>query len=43
MQARVSPDENKVILAAIKRAKDTKSEWMRKALLSAAASDKPAS
>jgi hypothetical protein len=43
MQARVSPDENKVILAAIKRAKDTKSDWIRKALLSAAGSDKSAS
>jgi len=43
MQARVSPEENKAILAAIKQAKDAKSAWIRKALLSAAASDKPAS
>jgi len=43
MQARVSPEENKAILTAIKQAKDVKSAWIRKALLSAAASDKPAS
>ncbi|MGO8837912.1 MAG: hypothetical protein ACLQAH_00900 [Limisphaerales bacterium] len=43
MLTRVSPEENRVILAAIKQAKDTKSEWIRKALLSAAGSDKPQS
>jgi len=43
MQARVSPDENKAIIAAIKWAGDSKSEWIRKALLSAAGSDKPQS
>lgn len=43
MQARVSPEENKAIIAAVKQAGDTKSEWIRKALLSAAGSDKPLS
>ena len=43
MQARVSPEENKAIVAAIKQAGDTKSEWIRKALLSVAGSDKPQS
>ena len=41
--ARISPEENKAISAAIRRSPDGKSEWIRKALLSAAASDKPAS
>jgi len=36
MQARVSPEENKVISEAVKRSKLSKSTWMREALLSAA-------
>ena len=43
MQARVSPDEAKTINGAIRRTPDNKSEWIRKALLSAAGSDKSAS
>ena len=43
MIARVSPEENRAIIAAINRAKDAKSAWIRKVLLSAAASDKSAS
>ena len=40
--ARFSPDESKAVNAAVKLAGNTKSEWIRKALLSAAGSDKPA-
>ena len=40
---RVSPEENQVISGAIRRAGQSQSEWIRKALLSVAASDKPAS
>jgi len=43
VNARLSPDENRVINEAIRRSPDSKSDWIRKALLSAAASDKPAS
>jgi hypothetical protein len=43
VNARLSPEENKVINEAIRRSKLAKSEWIRKALLSAAASDKSAS
>jgi hypothetical protein len=43
MITRVSPEESKIIEAAIKRSPDDKSTWIRKALLSAAGSDKPAS
>lgn len=43
MQARVSREENNAIIAAIARAEASKSDWIRKALLSAAASDKPVS
>ena len=43
VNARLSPDENGVINEAIRRSPDSKSDWIRKALLSAAASDKPAS
>ena len=43
VNARLSPDENRVINEAIRRSPDNKSDWIRKALLSAAASDKPAS
>jgi hypothetical protein len=43
MQARVSQEENNAILAAIERAEATKSDWIRKALLSAAGSSKPLS
>ena len=42
IQARVSPEENKVITAALKRSKDGKSEWVRKALLSAASQEQEA-
>ena len=41
--ARISPEENKVISDAIRRSSDNKSDWIRKALLSAAGSDKPVS
>lgn len=41
MQARLSPEENKVIIQAIRRSKDGKSEWIRKALLSVAQNDNP--
>jgi hypothetical protein len=40
---RVSPEENSVISGAIRRAGQSQSEWARKALLSAAGSDKSAS
>ena len=40
---RVTPPEAKQIKTAIRDAKQDKSEWLRKALLSAAGSDKPAS
>ncbi|MGB7769208.1 MAG: hypothetical protein WBN22_10205 [Verrucomicrobiia bacterium] len=43
MITRVSPEENRVIIEAIKRGKEAKSVWIRKALLSTAVSDKPAS
>ena len=43
MIARVSPEESKVIEAAIRCSPDDKSGWIRKALLSAAGSDKSAS
>jgi len=36
VQARVSPEEEKAIKAAIARSQDGKSEWIRKALLSVA-------
>jgi len=39
MQARVSPEESRAIEAAIKRSGDSKSEWIRKALLAAVGSD----
>ena len=41
--ARFAPDESKTVNDAVKRAVQGKSAWIRKALLSAAASDKPAS
>ena len=41
--ARFSPDETRVVNAAVKRAGQIKSDWIRKALLSAAAGDKPVS
>jgi hypothetical protein len=41
--AKFAPDEAKKVDAAVKRARQGKSEWIRKALLSAAASDKPES
>lgn len=40
--ARFSPDESKAVHAAIKQSGTVKSEWIRKALLSAAGSDKSA-
>jgi hypothetical protein len=43
VNARLSPEENKVIEAAIQRSPDNKSDWIRKALLSAAGNDKSAS
>ena len=39
IQARVSPEENKRIQAAIKRASENASEWVRKTLLTAAGND----
>jgi len=33
IQARVSPEEHSAIADAIRRSKDTTSEWVRKALL----------
>ena len=42
MQARVSLDEGKAINGAIRQSGQGKSDWIRKALLSAAGSDKPA-
>jgi hypothetical protein len=43
IQARVSKEENRVIQSAIDAAPDGRGDWIRKALLSAAGSDKPAS
>jgi hypothetical protein len=43
MQARVSPEEAKTINGAIRQSGQVKSGWIRKALLSAAGSDKSAS
>lgn len=39
--ARFTPDESKTVHNAVKRSEIGKSEWIRKALLSAAGSDKP--
>jgi hypothetical protein len=39
IQARLSPEEDKTIKSAIRQSGDGKSEWIRKALLSAAGSD----
>ena len=41
--ARFAPDETRVVNAAVKRSGRVKSEWIRKALLSVAGSDKPVS
>ena len=41
--ARFTPIEARQLNAAIREARQSKSDWMRKALLSAAGSDKPAS
>jgi hypothetical protein len=41
--ARFSPDESRTVIAAVKRSGQGKSAWIRKALLSAAESDKSAS
>jgi hypothetical protein len=41
--ARFSPIEARELNGAIRQAKQTKSQWIRKALLSAAGSDKSAS
>jgi len=43
IQARLSPEENKAISDAIRRSKDNKSDWLRKALLLVAAMDKSSS
>ena len=40
---RVTPPDAKAINAAIRQSKQAKPDWLRKALLSVAASDKPAS
>jgi hypothetical protein len=37
--ARFSPDESRVVNSAVKRAGQSKSEWIRKALLGAAGRD----
>jgi hypothetical protein len=41
--ARFTPDETRDVNAAVKRSGQVKSDWIRKALLSAAGSDKSAS
>ena len=41
--ARFAPDESKTVHDAVKRAGQGKSEWIRKALLSAAGADKTVS
>lgn len=41
--AKFAPDEAKAVESAVKRSGQVKSEWIRKALLSAAESDKSAS
>ena len=41
--ARFAPDESKTVHDAVKRSGQGKSQWIRKSLLSAAGSDKPAS
>lgn len=41
--ARFMPDESKCVHDAVKRSGQVKSDWIRKALLSAAGSDKSAS
>jgi uncharacterized ferredoxin-like protein len=43
IQVRVSKEENRVIQAAMDDAPEGKGDWIRKALLSAAGSDKSAS
>ena len=43
MEYRFSPDEAKAVESAVKRSGHGKSEWIRKGLISAAGSDKPAS
>jgi hypothetical protein len=43
IQARVSKEENGTIEAAINSSDEGRGDWIRKALLSAAGSDKPAS
>ena len=43
MQARVTPEEAQKINGAIRRDQVAKSDWIRKALLSAAQTDKAAS
>ena len=40
--ARFSPDESKTVMSAVKQSGLVKSKWIRKALLSAAGSDKSA-
>ena len=42
VNARLSPEENQAINGAIRRSGQAKSGWIRKALLSAAGSDKSA-
>jgi uncharacterized protein (DUF1778 family) len=43
IQARLSPEENKAIKAAIASSSENKSDWIRNALLSAAKGSKQAS
>ena len=43
VQARVSKEENSAIEAAITKSGEGRGDWIRKALLSAAGSDKPVS
>lgn len=43
MGARFAPNEAKTVHEAVKRSGQGKSDWIRKALLSAAGSDKPQS
>ena len=42
VQARVSPEEYKPVVGAVRRSGLSESEWVRKALLTAAQSDKTA-
>ena len=40
VNARLSPEEDRAVLAAVARSKDSKSGWIRKTLLAAAGQEK---